>query len=213
MACLTASGIKSHLYSIDEDARLVVTPLLDPARQISKGSVDVRLGCEFIVLRHNRLAGLLVDRLGDVRKEKIVDEVEQLTEMTYVPLGSSFLLHPGQFVLTASLEYVSIPRSLMAYVTGRSSWGRIGLNIATATMVAPGFKGAITFEMMNMGTVPIGLYPGSRVAQLAFHTLSEPEEPMTSYGAAGSKYVNPVGPEFSKIAEDGDWDLLRAFIS
>jgi deoxycytidine triphosphate deaminase len=78
-------------------------------------------------------------------------------------------------------------------------------------MVAPGFKGSITFEMMNMGTVPIGLYPGVRIAQLVFHSLAEPEAEKTTYGMPGSKYLVPTGPECSRIAEDADWDLLVRF--
>jgi dCTP deaminase len=97
----------------------------------------------------------------------------------------------------------------MAYVIGRSSWGRVGLNIATATMVSPGFKGSITFEMLNMGTVPIGLYPGTRIAQLVFHKLSKSE--VLNYSNTDSKYISPIGPEFSKIYLDSDWQLLRSF--
>jgi dCTP deaminase len=205
--------LRDRLYHGDASQRLVVTPLLEPERQVSKAAIDVRLGSEFIVLRHTRLAGLLTKRLRPSTSQEIRADVEELTEMTYVPLGSAFVLHPGQFVLTSTLEYVSIPSSLMAYVIGRSSWGRLGLNIATATMVAPGFKGSITFEMLNMGTVPIGLYPGSRVAQLVFHTLSQPEAGATSYGSRGSKYLVPIGPEFSKIDEDDDWELLQIFAS
>jgi dCTP deaminase len=212
MTCLSSSHLRDRLYHEDASQRLVVTPLLDLERQVSKAAIDVRLGCEFIVLRHTRLAGLLTRRLNPTTTHDIRAEVEELTEMTYVQLGSAFVLHPGQFVLTSTLEYVSVPSSLMAYVIGRSSWGRLGLNIATATMVAPGFKGSITFEMLNMGTVPIGLYPGSRVAQLVFHRLSEAETGATSYGSPGSKYLVPIGPEFSKIDEDDDWKLLQRFV-
>jgi dCTP deaminase len=141
--------------------------------------------------------------------EQISESVEETTDRTYIPIGSAFVLHPGQFVLTATLEYISLPPDLVAYVVGRSSWGRLGLNIATATMVAPGFKGAITFEMVNLGTVPIALYPGTRIAQLVFHQLSKAEA--QQYGNKDSKYIFPVGPEFSKIADDADWDLIRRF--
>ena len=211
MACLSSNQLRDRLYHPDVDDRLVITPLLDIDRQIAKAAADVRLGSEFIILRHTRLSGLMVDRVDATAAVRIAADVEKLTERTYVPIGGTFVLHPGQFVLTATLEYVSMPRSLMAYVIGRSSWGRLGLNIATATMVAPGFKGSITFEMMNMGTVPIGLFPGTRVAQLVFHSLAEHEAEKATYGMPGSKYIVPTGPEFSKIAEDADWELLRRF--
>ena len=164
MAVLSSQHLRDRLYHPNPVERLVITPLLDMSRQVAKAAVDVRLGSEFLILRQTRLAGLMVNVLGanqslgrgepeagegeleldrDQSRRRITEEVEETTEETYVPLGSAFILHPGQFVLTATLEYVSMPRSLMAYVVGRSSWGRLGLNIATATMVAPGFKGAM----------------------------------------------------------------------
>jgi dCTP deaminase len=59
----------------------------------------------------------------------------------------------------------------MAYVTGKSSLGRLGLVIAAATQIDPGFKGSLTLELANVGTVPIRLYPGLCVAQLIFHPV------------------------------------------
>jgi dCTP deaminase len=213
MATLSSEHIRDLLYHADPNQRLVVTPILDQARQVAKAAIDVRLGSEFMLLRQTRIPGLFLDPPSGeaVTTARLSGEVEETVETTYVPIGQSFVLHPGQFVLAATLEYISIPRSLMAYVNGRSSWGRLGLNIATATLVGPGFKGAITFEMVNLGTVPIGLYPGVRIAQLVLHTLTEPEPEEGAYGGTDSKYLIPVGPEFSKVAQDADWALLTRF--
>ena len=63
----------------------------------------------------------------------------------------------------------------MAYVIGRSSWGRLGLVIATATMIQPGFHGTITLELTNVGNVPLVLLPGTRIAQLVFHHVGANE--------------------------------------
>ena len=86
----------------------------------------------------------------------------------YVSFGQHFTLHPGDFALSVSLEYVAIPPDLVAFVEGKSSLGRAGLIVATATQVAPGFKGGIVLELFNSGTVPVKLKPGMRIAQLAF---------------------------------------------
>lgn len=212
MSVLSSEQIRARIYHEEREKRLVITPILDLERQVSKASVDVRLGSEFALLRQTKMTGIMVSlpRPGESRAE-IARQVAEAVETTYIPIGEVFVLHPGQFVLASTLEYVSMPRELMAYVIGRSSWGRLGLNIATATMVAPGFKGAITFEMVNLGTVPIGLFPGTRIAQLVIHQLSIPEEESTAYGQRDSKYLAPVGPEFSKLGEDADWDLIDKF--
>lgn len=84
----------------------------------------------------------------------------------FVPVDNEFVLQPGDFALGASMEYVCLPSNMMAFVEGKSSLGRAGLLIATATQVAPGFKGCVVLELYNAGTVPIILRPAMRVAQL-----------------------------------------------
>jgi dUTPase len=60
---------------------------------------------------------------------------------------------------------------LQGVVTARSSWAREGLSIATATIVNPGYTGIVTLELANLGEVPMRLYPGLRLAQIAFYSL------------------------------------------
>jgi dCTP deaminase len=212
LSVLSSEQIRARIYHKDAAQRLVVTPILDWGRQVSKAAVDVRLGSEFAILRQTKMTGIMVAPPSSAApRTEISRQVAEAVEMTYVPIGEVFVLHPRQFVLASTLEYVSMPSALMAYVIGRSSWGRLGLNIATATMVAPGFKGAITFEMVNLGTVPIGLFPGTRIAQLVVHELSKAEPEASSYGQGDSKYIVPVGPEFSKVGDDADWDLIARF--
>jgi dCTP deaminase len=108
-------------------------------------------------------------------------------------------LHPGHFVLAATLEYLRLPNDLGAYVVGRSSWGRVGLVVATAMMAHPGFTGCLTLELVNEGDSPICLVPGVKIAQLAFHQLTEPTD--HAYGD-DDKYVAPIGPEASRLAKE-----------
>lgn len=44
---------------------------------------------------------------------------------------------------------------------------REGLNIATATIINPEYHGIITLELANFGAIPIEIYPGLRIAQIA----------------------------------------------
>ncbi len=85
---------------------------------------------------------------------------------TFVPIGDYFVLHPGQFVLGETLEWVHLPKNLVAFVVGKSTWGRDGLIIATAIGVHPNFSGILTLEISNVGEIPIYLYPGLAIAQL-----------------------------------------------
>jgi len=89
----------------------------------------------------------------------------------YVRFGDKFFLHPQSFALAVTLEWVRFPKDLAGYVIGKSSWGRRGLIIATATGVHPGFTGCITLELTNVGDIPVVISPGAAICQLFLHTV------------------------------------------
>lgn len=172
--------------------RLVVTPLLDPDAQIGPASIDLRLSSDFLLARRGEGAG--IDPADDDEKA-----IERTQERTAVALGEPFWLHPQQFALGATLEFIRMPKHLGAYVVGRSSWGRIGLIVATAIMVQPGYHGALTLELVNEGETPIALYPGLRVAQITVHSLNgKTDFPYEAH----AKYVSSIGPEPPRLAWD-----------
>lgn len=141
-----------------------ITPILDLEQQLDYGSIDVRLGPDLIVTK--RTTGLPI--YDAARADEVKRDLRDYQSYVRRPLGSAYYLHPGEFVIARTLEYVRLPADLGAQALGRSSWGRLGLVIATATMVQPNFAGTITLELSNLGTVPIVLYVGVRIAQLAF---------------------------------------------
>ena len=100
------------------------------------------------------------------------------------------------------MEFVRVPHNLACRIEGRSSWGRLGLLVhATAGFVDPGFSGNLTFELFNVGKLPIQLKPGMRMAQLCFFDLSG--EPLRPYDLRkGSKYRGSLFAEGSRIYEE-----------
>jgi dCTP deaminase len=189
---------KTSILEKLESNELVVTPLINEKDQLSSGSIDLRLNTEFITTKRTRFS--LLDPLDDQPLEESIMEYQ---EKTFRKLGEGLTLHPSQFVLGSTLEYVKLPYDITAYVAGRSSLGRLGLVIATAPVIHPGFSGMITLELTNLGDAPIILYPGIRIAQLVFHkTENDIEDPP-------SKYQFSVGPQFSSIHKDKDLKLLK----
>jgi dCTP deaminase len=144
---------------------LVVYPLLDKEKQVDKCSMDIRLGNEFIVTKLPAVTHINpIDLNYELKSSEFQSRI-------YIPLGEPFVLHPRQFVLGSTLEYFVMPKNIMGLVLGRSSWGRLGLIIATASKIDPGFKGCITLELTNLGNIPIFLYPASRIGQLVFYYI------------------------------------------
>ena len=136
------------------------------------------------------------------RKAKIKREISRYQQRFRVDYGDNLIIHPGELVLGATLEYLRLPKDILCYVIGRSSWGRLGLTVATATVVEPGFRGCVTLELVNSGEVPLAIVPGCRIAQLVFHAVSGAGE----YGK-DKKYSCATGPEFPRIYEDKDLEF------
>lgn len=147
---------------------LVVTPLPELEALSSSGaaSLDLRLGTWFIRLRQTRSSVLDLSS-----KNEDAPDDPRLTELSYVPFGNDFILHPRRFALGVTLEWIRLPRNLAGYVIGRSSWGRRGLIIATAVGVHPGFTGCLTLELSNVGEMPIKIQPGLSICQLFLHRV------------------------------------------
>jgi dCTP deaminase len=131
-------------------------------------SLDLRLGNWFTVARKSRLRGFTI---GIDPPEKIAMFAR---EEIFIPHKEKFVIHPGDLVLGTTLEFVALPGNVMAYVEGKSKIGRMGLIIATASKIDPGFHGVIVLELVNAGTVPLEIEPGSVVAQLIFQGLNAP---------------------------------------
>ena len=170
---LNADQVARRLEKGGDDPLIIApTPNLDKLKWTGAASIDIHLGCWFVTCRATRIPLLDVyDKPEDMPSEA------KLTKSYYVPFGGQFILHPGTFVLGVTLEWIRLPRDLAAYVIGRSSWGRYGLIIATATGVHPRFTGCLTLELSNVGEIPIKVKPGASICQLFVHQI-ESEEPV-----------------------------------
>jgi len=181
------------------DEKLVVTPLLDQS-QVGEASIDLRLGTDFLLLRRTLRAGVeLIEGKGEESSaEQLQARIDSLYDRRTIAFGDGLWLHPQQFALGATLEFVRLPPTLGAYVLSRSSWGRLGLLVATAVMVQPRFAGALTLELVNEGDSPIKLYPGAKIAQLAVHSLPSVME----FAKSDPSYKWPTGPQPAKLRKD-----------
>ena len=195
-------GTLRGLNIADITNKVIITPLLNPTKQVASNScaVDLRLSTQFTVHKKSRVPSFdPLERDYEYYKENLIDSY-------YVDLGNDFVLHPNQFILGLTLEWVHLPLNYACYVIGRSSWGRQGLIIATATGVHPGFKGNLVLELFNAGEIPIHLYPGVRIAQLFIHSVDQGSSTIPE--PDGSRAVGQTRPDaYSPLGED-EKDIL-----
>jgi dCTP deaminase len=155
---------------------------------LQPSSIDVRLDRFF--------------RLFDNHKYAFIDPAEQqdeLTRLIEVDPTEPFILHPGEFVLGSTYEFVTLPNDVAARLEGKSSLGRLGLlTHSTAGFVDPGFKGHVTLELSNVATLPIKLWPGMKIGQLCFFKLTSPSEHPYGSEKYSSRYQGQRGPTASR---------------
>lgn len=196
MSALSRSAIVDRLCSNE----LVISPILSDD-QISASSVDLRMGTVVLIARAGAQSHVdPFDYLGAPGDHDAIRNRKQKHARFDIPFHESFLLHPGTLALVPTLEWVKVPQNLQGIVTARSSWAREGLNIATATIVNPGYAGIVTLELANFGEIPIRLYPGLRLAQIAFYKLSEDKEP--AQPNATGQFSMSFEPSAGNIAKD-----------
>lgn len=151
-------------------------------RMVQPASIDLKLGSSFRVFHNHRATAI-----------DLADPPTNLTELVTVEDGQSFIIHPGEFVLGCTQEWVEIPDDIVARIEGKSSLGRLGLIVhATAGFVDPGFAGTLTLEITNLTRVPIVLWPRQPIAQLSFMALDRPAERPYGHPELGSHYHGQV---------------------
>jgi dCTP deaminase len=161
---------------------------------LQPSSVDLHLDRSFRVFRNNRYPYI------DVRAPQ-----PDLTELLTVADDEPFVLHPGEFVLGQTLEWVELPNDLVARLEGKSSLGRLGLLIhSTAGYVDPGWKGNLTLELSNVANLPIALYFGMKIGQISFFKMSSPVDRPYGSPGLGSKYQGQSEPTASAFHRDAN---------
>ena len=129
--------------------------------------------------------------------------MEELTELIEVKPDEAFILHPGEFVLGSTAEYVKLPDDLVARLEGKSSLGRLGLLIhSTAGYVDPGWDGYLTLELSNVANLPIALYHGMRIGQISFFRMSSEVDRPYGSPELRSRYQGQREPTASAFHRD-----------
>jgi dCTP deaminase len=165
--------------------------VIKPYREecVQPASYDVHLDRFFLVFNINQ--NFVID------PKNISTDLMKKVE---IKKDEPFILHPGEFALGVLLEETGVSDKLVGRLEGKSSLGRLGLIIhTTAGFLDPGNSLKMTLELYNAGKIPIKLYYGMPIGQMAFEYLSSPCE--RPYGSKGlnSKYKGDSQPVASKM--------------
>lgn len=156
---------------------IVIDPM--PAR-VNPNSVNVRLGPVLVTY-----------------DEVTLDMRRQPRETRHVIPADGFDLVPGTGYLGCTVERVSA-RGFAPFITGRSSVGRLFLEVEqTAGVADDGYSGRLTLELVA-NCLPVRVYPGVQIAQVYFLPVVGERQPYCG------KYHRDLGPAGSRM-----WMELR----
>jgi len=126
--------------------------------------------------------------------------VEDLMIKYEITEEEGYIIKPGEFVLANITEITGVDSKHVGRLEGKSSLARMGLIIhATAGFLDPGNKLRLTLEIANLSPLPIKIYPGMKIAQIAFEELDSCCD--RPYGSSGlnSKYKGDMTVQASKM--------------
>jgi len=186
MSVLPDKTIREKIVS--EHEPLEVEPV-DLEEQLQPCSLDIRLGHEFSKYRPRGNSAVVLP--DDDVDERMVSWNSEKVKVS-----------PDDFILANTIEHFSFPDDMGAEIRGRSSLGRLGVEIhSCAGWVDAGFEGELVLEISNDSDCSVELRSGMRVAQVVFYELTE--EAKEPYGEKDNKYQNQRGAVSSRIHYGG----------
>lgn len=166
---------------------LEIEPVLQSNKRLQPATIDVRLGdtfCEFD------------DTACHSPIDPATDSIADYMHYTEANSDGSYILDTGDFTIATTQERLDLPNDLIAFVHGRSTYGRVGIGVhSTAGLIDPGFSGQITLELFNNGPAPVTLHAGNRIAQLSFAQLGKEAAREYGHEDRNSKYDGQGGPQ------------------
>lgn len=146
--------------------------------RLQPASYDILLGNQFLFFeRHNMLC---IDPKEDMSSN--------MTSVN-IPDEKAFILQPNEFVLAVTKDRFGVDAAHCCRLMGKSSIARLGLIIhTTGSFIDPGNTVNATLHLYNTNRLPIKLYPGMKIGQIAFCRLTSPAQKPYGHKSLGSKY-------------------------
>jgi len=156
-----------------EEEQIEILPILNMKEQISPFGFDLTLDTKFkkVIKTDNKY-------LDPILKPTSSSQYYEPVELLLGNKDDNYILHPGDFALGQSYEFIVLPDFIVGGLDGKSSLGRLGVTVhTTAASIDPGFRGHITFELYNAGSLPVILHPLQPVAKLILHLTEKAKKP------------------------------------
>jgi dCTP deaminase len=100
----------------------------------------------------------------------VTDEADfnELTKLIEID-KSGYTMRPGEAVLGATEENVSLAPHIAGWLEGRSRFARLGLMVhISSPFMQPGINNREVLEIANLSPTPLTIFPGTKICQFIF---------------------------------------------
>ncbi|MDP7028821.1 MAG: dCTP deaminase [Phycisphaerales bacterium] len=157
---------------------------------VSSYGYDVRVGTRFKIFTNTTSGGTAV-----VDPKCFTDDL--FVTVDTVDTGRDHvLIPPNSFALAETVEWIEIPRDVLAICVGKSTYARCGL-IVNVTPLEPEWRGKVTLEISNTTPLPAKVYANEGIAQMVF--LKAAQECRVSYADKQGKYQDQEGLTLPRV--------------
>lgn len=158
---------------------------------VSSYGYDVRVGTRFKIFTPTpRTGGIAI-----VDPKRFTDDL--FVEVDTAVQGTDHvIIPPNSFALCETVEWMEIPRDVLAICVGKSTYARCGL-IVNVTPLEPEWKGKVTLEISNTTPLPARVYANEGIAQMVF--LKADRVCGVSYADKAGKYQGQQGLTLPKV--------------
>ena len=157
---------------------------------VSSYGYDVRVGTRFKIFTNTTSGGTAV-----VDPKCFTDDLF-VTVDTNDTGRDHVLIPPNSFALAETVEWIEVPRNVLAICVGKSTYARCGL-IVNVTPLEPEWRGKVTLEISNTTPLPAKVYANEGIAQMLF--LEAQEECAISYADKKGKYQDQEGLTLPRV--------------
>ncbi|HRJ50048.1 MAG: dCTP deaminase [Phycisphaeraceae bacterium] len=160
---------------------------------VSSYGYDVRVGTRFKIFTPTTRSG----DIAVVDPKRFSDDMMVEVDVAGNPPDRRYvIIPPNSFALCETVEFLEIPRDVLAICVGKSTYARCGL-IVNVTPLEPEWRGKVTLEISNTTPLPARVYANEGIAQLIF--LRGDQVCRMSYADKAGKYQDQGGLTLPKV--------------
>lgn len=158
---------------------------------VSSYGYDIRVGTKFKIFTPTpRSGGVTIVDPKAFSEDLFVEIDTQATGKDHV------IIPPNSFALCETVEYIAVPRDVLAICVGKSTYARCGL-VLNVTPLEPEWRGKVTLEISNTTPLPAKVYANEGIGQLLFFKADVVCE--VSYADKAGKYQDQTGLTLPKV--------------